>query len=56
MIYIPWLLFLFFGILGKFGVKILAYGREKIQSRFYLGDLVTRTGDRDSFRIQETPG
>ena len=34
---------------------MLAYSDAKVQSRFFLGDLVTRTGDRET-RVQETPG
>ena len=33
------------GELQKFGVKMLAHCRGKIQSHFYLGDLVICTGD-----------
>ena len=49
-----------FWILGKFGVKIVAYCREKIESRFYPGDLVTHTGDLEvcsvSGRLPDNPG
>ena len=30
-----------------FGDRTLAYSGEGVQSRFYPGDLVTRTGDRE---------
>ena len=36
-----------FWIQGKFVVKILAKCREKIQSRFYPGDVAARMGDRE---------
>ena len=39
-----------------FGDRTFAYSGAKVQSPFYPGDLVTRTGDRDSFCIRETPG
>ena len=32
---------------GTFGDRTLAYSGPKVQSRFYPGDLVTRTGDRE---------
>ena len=33
--------------LGTFGDRTLAYSDAKVQSRFYPGDLVIRTGDRE---------
>ena len=39
---------------------MLAYSGAKVQSRFYPGDLVTRTGDREirsvSGRLPDYPG
>ena len=39
---------------------MLAYSDAKVQSRFYPGDLVTRTGDREirsvSGRLPDYPG
>ena len=32
---------------GTSGDRTLAYSGPKVQSRFYPGDLVTRTGDRE---------
>ena len=32
---------------GTFGDRTLAYSGVKVQIRFYAGDLVTRTGDRE---------
>ena len=49
----------FFWIQGKFVVKI-ANCREKIRSRFYPGDVVTHTADREirsiSRRLPDNPG
>ena len=33
--------------LGKFGDRTFAYSGTKVQSPFYPGDLVIRTGDRE---------
>ena len=45
---------------GTFGDRTLAYSGAKAQSRFYPGDLVTRTGDREihsvSGRLPDYPG
>ena len=42
------------------GDRTLAYSGAKVQSRFYPGDLVTRTGDREirsvSGRLPDYPG
>ena len=34
---------------------ILAYSGAKVQSRFYPGDLVTRTGDREICSVSNCP-
>ena len=45
---------------GTFGDRTSAYGGAKVQSRFYQGDLVTRTGHREtrseSGRLSDYPG
>ena len=45
---------------GTFEVKTLPHSSAKVQSRFYPGDLVTRTGDREihsvSGRLPDYPG
>ena len=45
---------------GTFGDRTLAYSGAKVQSRFYPGDLVTHTGDREihsvSGRLPDYPG
>ena len=45
---------------GKFGDGTFAYSGARIQSRFYPGDCVTRTGDREirsvSGRLPDYPG
>ena len=35
---------------------MLAYSDAKVQSRFYPGDLVTRTGDRESRSVSGRVG
>ena len=43
-----------------FGDRTFAYSGAKVQSRFYPGDLFTRTGDREirsvSARLPDYPG
>ena len=45
---------------GTFGDRTSAYSAANVPSRFYLGDLVTRTGDREirsvSGRLPDYPG